>query len=661
MSDDEYDDDEFEDYDDKEFEDDSDVASDEGSTESQELPATAEQMLLPSPSLPQPKQRMSLDGIHASAQPSSNDHQPELTMVQTTPTLTQNLALGFELAQQPDDQLHTEQVPEVDAAMIDELECSVCYTPTSSRTPCGHLLCKVCLHLLPRKVCPLCRKSLPNRTRQNAVGFQRGITRGLRLRLPARQQDSAPTAPATARVAPVRRALPASNVRRGRGRPSPIRSPFEAWLRQREEQPETARQANDSSPRSFNAPDVDSSPQAASTSTVEGGAVDLNTGEATRMIRVADLISRIGRMAFQEVARFVHHVAWLHDFSLVDATNVALLQQAMKRRMAELFSNASLQSIGAAGDMLGQLEQKLGMPCEPLRRSLEARLSYLLYNPHGDRNLQAPAQKSFPSLEHLMLHYACATDLSTRRLVSAEAQLAPVSQLRQWLERASLTQLGKHVNMVGQLADSEPVILLPVLIQRVSLLLKNILASEHFGRCLHFVLDLQESMHGQLLTGKLEEILLQRLRFGLGCDDSRWPPGGIQLLLDECCGHAGRGALMRFCRRSTRAQHEIQSLLLLRLVHEVNQISGSIKKASDLSGAEENIAAWSRIALRAKAEGLLSLDAAAQAAMVDSIAKCTARCMNSKELAGSFKQIQNIEWSMLMIVGNNAQPNAEQQ
>lgn len=649
MSDNEYDDDEFEDYDDEEFEDDSDFSSGEDDTEPPILLAAAEQLASP-------------NDLCARVQPPSNDQQPELATMQPTSSLqlmTQLSAPGFELGQQPDDQQPTEQNPEVDQAMMDELECSVCYTPTSSRTPCGHLLCKVCLHLLPRKVCPLCRKPLPGRGKRIAVSSQRGIARGLRFRLPARQQAPVPAAPATARVAPVRRALPASHARRGRGRPSPIRSPFEAWLRNREEQPETARQTNDASPRSFNEPDVDSSPQAASTSTVEGGAVDIETPDATRMIRVADLILRIGRMAFQEVARFVDHVAWLRDFSLVDAANVVVLQQALKRRMAELFSNTPLQSLGAAGDMLSQLEQKLGMPCEPLRRSLQARLSYLLYNPNGDRDLQA--QKSPPSLENLVLHHACATDLSNRRLVSAEAQLAPVSHLRQWLERASFAQLGKHVALVGQVADSEPASLIPILSQRVCLLLKNVLSSEHFGRCLDVLLDLQESMHRQLLIGSLEEVLLQRMRFGLGCDASRWPPTGIHHLLEECRGHGGRGSLLRFCHLSTQAQHELQPLLLTRLVHEVDQITSSIKKTSDLPGAQEEIAAWSRVALRAKAEGLLSLDVPAQAAIVDSIAKCTARCMNSKELAGSFKQIQNIEWSTLMIVGNNAQPIAEQQ
>lgn len=48
-------------------------------------------------------------------------------------------------------------------------ECCVCYGRTEQRTPCGHLLCGVCLLLLPKKLCPLCRRQLRGARRPGAT------------------------------------------------------------------------------------------------------------------------------------------------------------------------------------------------------------------------------------------------------------------------------------------------------------------------------------------------------------------------------------------------------------------------------------------------------------------------------------------------------------
>eukprot|EP00933_Yihiella_yeosuensis_P053794 TRINITY_DN5208_c0_g3_i1.p1 TRINITY_DN5208_c0_g3~~TRINITY_DN5208_c0_g3_i1.p1 ORF type:complete len:575 (-),score=65.05 TRINITY_DN5208_c0_g3_i1:171-1895(-) len=571
------------------------------------------------------------------------------------------------------------------SAEEEEQECCVCYGQTTSRTPCGHLLCNVCSVLLPRAICPMCRNALPGLAAQLSArsapprlpgrpgrSIRRAVPlRGARLSSvppppppPAAPQAVPVDAAQVQRSTPHRQSSlgPTSTPRRGRTGSTPTQngSPFLDWLRRRDEQGDSPRhQLQQVRGRD------------------EGGYA---TAGSARVMRITELVSRIGRMAFHEMTRFVNHVAWLQEGGLVDSGNGAVLQQALRRRMAELFSVAPLQSLRSAGDALEQLELCQGSPCEPLRRAIEARLSYLFYNPKGETVREVrefplaplaqqppePSSSKSLSLEELHLHHACVADLAQRRLIGKEAHATSVSHLRQWLEKASVVQFANHRSIVGELIDSEPS-LLSVLSQRMRKMLRNQLSTEALGRFLHTALDLQESMQAFLLDSSFEEAVHKQLRSGISGQgnevvQSTWPPKGMAMLLEEVPNSrlsAASGGLLRYCRRHSNARHEVRPLLLSRFTQEVAQAtSSSVRKAEDLPRVQAELEGWRQLALRASASGLISFDTQTRNAVIDSVSKFTARCMASPELNSySIKIVQGIEWSLLLLVGAHAESN----
>eukprot|EP00929_Paragymnodinium_shiwhaense_P063092 TRINITY_DN31540_c0_g2_i2.p1 TRINITY_DN31540_c0_g2~~TRINITY_DN31540_c0_g2_i2.p1 ORF type:complete len:385 (+),score=51.02 TRINITY_DN31540_c0_g2_i2:103-1257(+) len=100
-----------------------------------------------------------------------------------------------------------------------------------------------------------------------------------------------------------------------------------------------------------------------------------------RGLRIAELVTRIGRMSIAEAPRFVSHIGWLEEQGLVEAGRGAAftLQQTLRRRLTELISAAALASLVALGDAAAALDARHGAaPAEPLRRAFEARLTYSL-------------------------------------------------------------------------------------------------------------------------------------------------------------------------------------------------------------------------------------------------------------------------------------------
>lgn len=353
-----------------------------------------------------------------------------------------------------------------------------------------------------------------------------------------------------------------------------------------------------------------------------------------RHLCIKQLAPRIGRMSFGEVPRFIQHVVWLQDVDLLTPGHRAVLQQALRRRMAELFSVTPLHELAIAGDAVSMLEtQVVGSRCDALRRALEARLAYLLYHPQGGHERDS-------SLKDLCEHHACAADLVQRRLIAPAASANSVAHLRHWLERATLAQLGEHANMVGTLMLEEPLLRASVA-ARMQHVAGRLMSLERLDRFLHVLLDL-DGQGLQIFTDRLESALQEQVRSGLQV----WSPLQLQRHLEPTTS-----GLLRLCRSNDAFRQHFGALLAARVAQAISVASRSLKHVEDVPRVQAELADWARLGRCGMAAGLLSLAPDERHAILDAVTSCTARCMGSPMFRSSMKEVQDLEWGMVVFVG----------
>eukprot|EP00928_Gymnodinium_smaydae_P082383 TRINITY_DN65725_c0_g1_i1.p1 TRINITY_DN65725_c0_g1~~TRINITY_DN65725_c0_g1_i1.p1 ORF type:complete len:636 (-),score=103.99 TRINITY_DN65725_c0_g1_i1:179-2086(-) len=624
----------------------------------------------------------------------------------------------------------------VDAS--DESECCVCYGCTTEKTRCGHCLCNNCLQLLPRPECPLCRRALHAGAANAAsrAGATTASVRGgplsarLRTRAAAtRPRQRLPLAqPAlSARdtvavlgdgVAPSEGGVGASRSSARTG-PSPRRpgaggqSPFLDWLRRRDEAAAAAEGGSDGgSAVAQLLPPLPSPSQAGSAAPLHGGAEEAVSRTPRQLLqaraapqavglRIADLVTRFGRMSFQEAPRFVRHLAWLYETGLVapgDRSGAALCQ-SLQRRLADLISTAPLGAFAALGDVVSSLESVLQATpdhdgrersrsrsncCESLRRALEARLTYLLYNPslstagaaadaatvasadveHGANEgagglsgLGANAsiddgsagRSKQMSLEELQQICACVLELRSHGLVGPQLRTACLAHARQSLQRSPLSRLILHIRTVAMLLALETGLQATLVarlvrtlgtagdtsVKQLDAVVRLLLALEDCGVRL---LDLSDGP-------SLEVALLRHLRNVMM--SSR--PERLAVLLDN-----PNGGLPHLCGARQIVAEAVRVTLSERLVRAVEQVCETLNQAEDLERVRAELVAWEKCIRRASAVGVVELDSPTRAAIVAAITKCTARCMWLPQFKCNMNEVQDMEWSIVALVGGIA-------
>eukprot|EP00927_Polykrikos_kofoidii_P034319 TRINITY_DN29131_c0_g1_i3.p1 TRINITY_DN29131_c0_g1~~TRINITY_DN29131_c0_g1_i3.p1 ORF type:complete len:577 (-),score=63.77 TRINITY_DN29131_c0_g1_i3:128-1858(-) len=550
-------------------------------------------------------------------------------------------------------------------------ECCVCYGQTIDKTRCGHLLCGHCVSLLPRPVCPLCRQELwigafgavlkaqprlrqvaANSSTQTFLAGSLGVSARLRSRRAVSQtRRQAPpvlplspgSPPAEQRQSQQRRLAQRNFLRRDV-------SPFFDWLRHHDvdiaaDTLDHDRQVSDAdvAPMSVSLP-RESSPTAQdvhlshhvttavreSSRTAGEGGVD---GGGRRRFRIADLVARIGRMAIHESRRFVDHVAWLQQQGIVEAGRTAMtLLQALQRRLSELISVAPLTSLSATSDLVAALEATCVRGealCDPLMRALEARLSYLLYNPtassdsyihsvvsdrggHAKETVAANiARVPFEELSRLC---ACAAELRRRQLVGKGICATTTAHARKWLVRAMPGQLIRHDVAIVMLLEDNPSLVATLLERLMKLASDASVDAEVADRLARVVVAFgNKGLHLLDVDCGLavEPAIASLLRTGV----SVWPSHKLQMIM------AVGGAWPRLCASRSTLADVARDALTLRIIQEVNRICVSLRRASDVPRIQEELGCWTACVRRATAEGLFTLAEPARNALVASASR----------------------------------------
>lgn len=594
-------------------------------------------------------------------------------------------------------------------------ECCVCYGLTCERTRCGHPLCGYCLSLLRKPECPLCRNELTpgalarhvaaaaltsSRARPLAHHDRGGGTLASRLRGQRRGASHTPrrrllAAPALPPGAPVSDSITTGHMAADTSglplAPRARTSPFTVWLRERDGA--TNAVGNDSI-----AVDIlgAADPTAAAVAPDDGESL-ATEGRAPngRGVRISSLVSRIGRMTLSEAPRFIEHVVWLQQQGLLQdyqCRGVATLQQALQRRLAELISVAPLHMLADAGGLVASLESTLqrsasvsyggvghstntrrsgGLLGENLRRALEARLLYLLYN--STVGGSSPSDTANPTaamtIEDLRRLCLCTAGLRGRRLVGPEVHATCVGHARKWLERAALGLLMRESATVATLVMAENSLFTVLLArlrravdqqpmdagpdQRVTQLdrvMRLLLAFEDLGVQLLGIAHRGPRGHGRECsnseeTRALEDALTCQIRKGFAV----WPPGHLMdLMADDAAG------LLKLCRTRPLFAQDVRSSLSARLVRSVTETCGSVRRACDIAHVREELLSWAGCARRASAAGVLALEAADRVAVVSAATKCTATCMDLPDCANHIEEVQDMEWKMVALVSGVA-------
>lgn len=482
-------------------------------------------------------------------------------------------------------------------------ECCVCYTLTEKRTPCGHALCHVCMHLLKKPECPLCRHCLGQHSK-------------------LRQGNHAP---------------------RGRSR-------FHAWLQRRGE---TATHVNyDAGPvaLSLGSNQVLASPRGALVSSAEAmfssSQSPLNPTSSERPwisvpaarglghVPVAELVARIGCMNLQEAPRLIQHVAWLREVRLIDTRRCTALHRSLGRRLAELVSVASLQVCRDAGGILLVLDPALGSLSIQVSKALEARLAYLLYHPESSGD---SGHACTDNLLHLEAHYRCTSEMYRDGVIGLQAHSTVVTHIKGWIVRASVEEMCLHIVSIVALSLEER-------------------ALEHAVE--EKLLKVLPKLDSALQTEHLLALLLQIENLGMTAMCDRLCPvisNWMRLLVEKrSCKNLGQhlridGGLANLCHKRQSLAEEVRAGLCTKLVREAEKLFASIKKAEDLTNRRAEFDEWAILVRRAFAADLLALGAESQRAIVHAVTSCTSRCLSDSE--STAKELREMEWATVVLVG----------
>lgn len=366
------------------------------------------------------------------------------------------------------------------------------------------------------------------------------------------------------------------------------------------------------------------------------------------LLRIDALKNRIRRMTLQESQRFTRHVAWLQEELMVNRADGAALSRVLRRRTADLFSRTPLHAMSRAGEVLGDITSyaervpAIGGDGTP-RRALEFRLSYFVYHPDdaadGEDGHGSTAGAEGSSILTLSQCHKEATDLISKRLITAKVAEVAAAHIKRWVEQAPLAHVHGHASVVRTLVGTMPELHTCLAARMHRLSLKRLDA----GQLLGFVLVLLDFKQHDLplLDSKLEQRLVQELCSGI----RSW---GTGRLAEEM---GNKGALVSLCRQSETVKEAVGNTLQERLQQGVGAIARSLRKDTDYERVKREIMQWGLLARDAGSSGMLVLEPAVKRSIIDTLSDCTERCMASPELIGGVENIRVAQMALLLCTG----------
>eukprot|EP00747_Dinoflagellata_sp_TGD_P164421 gnl/TRDRNA2_/TRDRNA2_184341_c0_seq1.p1 gnl/TRDRNA2_/TRDRNA2_184341_c0~~gnl/TRDRNA2_/TRDRNA2_184341_c0_seq1.p1 ORF type:complete len:525 (-),score=94.53 gnl/TRDRNA2_/TRDRNA2_184341_c0_seq1:108-1658(-) len=506
-----------------------------------------------------------------------------------------------------------------------DLECCVCFGATSSKTPCGHVLCQKCRCLLRKKVCPICRRELPEAQQQQSAAAQ-GAHRPNALVIPPHT-----ISPAQPTYAAAMTTLRSSSVPRRTSLASSRREfvdpPFD-MPRLRRQRSTTL--LNNDEPHSPVSPVSPSSPMSRSLTSWR---------PARRNMGISDILFRISRMTMSEASHFIEHVVWLQRDELVTADDGSKLCCAVRRRVAHLLGDTPLSTLGLAASTLEQLMSHaedfpaFAGDLTP-RRSLESRIAYLAYHP-------PITDGSSSELDTLQECHEQTMRLLLAGLVTDRSRAHVSARITRWIEQAQLSQIHREAAKLKSLVDAEPGLQTDI-VARVAHFVRGLRTSgpADLGRLLSTVLDLEQA--GLIcFQGVLQEALLKKFR---SCIQS-WVLTQIADTLE------GQSEYLELCRRCDTIHAGLIPLFTGRLTQDVVSIASVLAVSDDVPLLQGQLAEWAQVVQRAGSAGLVAFDAATRQSIVDEFSKCYNACMSSSKLKGAANDVGNMQMNVVMVLG----------